>query len=52
MLEMLEVNTLTRDIYNGLLGLTYTRVTSVLQPDEKAAKQTTPQPTRLEILIT
>ena len=35
MLEMLEVNTLTRDIYNGLLGLTYTRVTSVLQPDEE-----------------
>ena len=35
MLEVLKVNTFTRDIYNGLLGLTYTRVTSVLQPDEE-----------------
>ena len=37
MLEVLEVNTLTRDIYNGVLGLIYTHVTSVLQPDEEAA---------------
>ena len=36
MLETLEVNTLTRDIYSGLLGLTYTHVTSVLQPDEES----------------
>ena len=36
MLEVLEVNPLTRDIYDGLLGLTCTHVTSVLWSDEES----------------